>query len=101
MDMKKYLNTIKISAAFLLLFPFLGFPELWENIYVIIFGFIVGTSAILLHHKSGLVKEQDEESSLQEYIQELKDRFKDQTKESTEDTTHTKSRISEVTVNHD
>ena len=99
--MKKYLNTIKVSAVFLLLFPFLGFPELWENIYVITFGFIAGTSVILLHHKSGLIKDQDEESSLQEYIQELKDRFKDQTGDSAQEDTSKKSRISDVIVNHE
>ena len=99
--MKKYLNTIKVSAVFLLLFPFLGFPEIWENIYVIIFGFIAGTSSILLHHKSGLIKDQDKENSLQEYIQELKDRFKDQAKESNEKKAQVKSRISDVNMHHD
>lgn len=96
--MKKYLNTIKISSFLLLLFPFLGFPELWENMYVIIFAFIIGTTSILLQHKSGLIKKEDEETSLQEYVQELKDRFKEQITEPEE---KKNSRISDVTINHD
>lgn len=92
--MKKYLNVIKISTVFLLLFPFLGFPELWENLYVIFFGFIIGSATLLIHHKSGLIQERDEESSLQEYVQELKDRFKEQTRDS--GSNNKKSKISGI-----
>lgn len=94
--MKKYLNVIKISAIFLLLFPFLGLPELWEYLYVIIFSFIIGSSAILLHHKSGLIADQEEESSLQEYLQELKNRFKEQTE--TPESADKKTKISDIDV---
>lgn len=96
--MKKYLNTIKISALLLLLFPFLGFPELWENLYVIILAFIVGTAVILLQHKSGLIKQEDEETSLQEYVQELKDKFKEQVPSPDNKKAQ---RISDVSISHE
>lgn len=73
--MKKYFNTIKICSVLLLLFPFLGLPRLWENMYVIILSFIIGVVIMLLQNKSDLISEDNEESSLQEYVQELKDRF--------------------------
>lgn len=73
--MKKYFNAILISAILLLLFPFLGFPELWENIYVSVLAFVVGYSSMLLRHKTTLAHDLEEESSLEEYIKELKDRF--------------------------
>lgn len=95
--MKKYLNTIKVSALLLLIFPFLGFPELWENMYVIVLAFIIGSAGLLLQHKSGLIKEVNKEASLQEYVQELKDRFKEQVPESENKNT----RISDVNINHD
>lgn len=96
--MKKYINIILISSLFLLVFPFLGFPELWENLYVILIGFIIGSSVLFLRHKSGLIKEVDEETSLQEYVKELQDRFKEQVKD---DEPKKQSRISDVSVNHD
>jgi hypothetical protein len=96
--MKKYLNTIKISSFLLLIFPFLGFSELWENMYVIILGFIIGSTTILLHHKSGLVKQEDEETSLQEYVQELKDKFKEQIMDND---AQKSSRISDVNIDHE
>lgn len=95
--MKKYTNTILISTLLLLLFPFLGLPELWENLYVIIFAFLAGSATLLLRHKSGLITEVDEETSLQEYIKELQDRFKDHTPEEPKKQT----RISDVNVDHD
>lgn len=75
--MKKYITTIILAAVLLLIFPFLGLPELWENIYVLILAFVIGSSAILLRHKSGLVlpDDEDDERSLQEYVEELRDRF--------------------------
>ncbi|MCI5050908.1 MAG: hypothetical protein MRY57_01210 [Candidatus Pacebacteria bacterium] len=95
--MKKYTNTIIIAALLLILFPFLGLPELWENLYVIILAFIIGSSILLLKHKSGVLNQQDEESTLQEYIQELKDRFKEQVPEPEKKNT----RISDVSINND
>lgn len=95
--MKKYFNAIKICSVLLLLFPFLGLPELWENIYVILLSFVIGTAIILLQHKSGLIKEEDEESSLQEYVQELKDRFKEQDIKPIKKNT----RISDVSVDNE
>ena len=80
LSMKKYINTILISTLLLLIFPFLGFPELWENLYVIILGFIIAMSTLFLRHKSGLINEDEEESSLQDYVTELQDRFKQQMK---------------------
>jgi len=96
--MKKYINLILIASLLLLIFPFLGFPELWENLYVIIIGFTIGSSALFLRHKSGLIKDVDEETSLREYVKELQDRFKEQVKE---DEPKKQSRISDVSVNHD
>mgnify|MGYP000377033958 CR=1 FL=1 len=77
--MKKYLNIILTAAILLLLFPFLSFPELWENIYVSVLAFIIAYSSMLLHHKMAIHNGSDEETSLQEYIKELKDRFQEQT----------------------
>ncbi|MFT6829606.1 MAG: uncharacterized membrane protein (DUF106 family) [Candidatus Paceibacteria bacterium] len=96
--MKKYINTILIATVLLLIFPFLGFPELWENLYVIILGFIIAMSTLFLRHKSGIVTETDEESSLQDYVKELQDKFKQQMKEGEP---KTPNRISDVQINHD
>lgn len=95
--MKKYINVILLGSALLIIFPFLGFSEIVENFYVIILAFIIATSTLLLRHKSGLVVEEDEETSLQEYVKELQTRFKDQETPAEEK----KSRISDVTVSHD
>ena len=94
--MKKYINTIIIASVLLLIFPFLGFPELWENIYVIVIGFVIAMSILFLRHKSGLVEDIEEETSLQQYVKELQDRFKEQTKSE-----ETKNRISDLTIHHD
>jgi|AntAceMinimDraft_13_1070369.scaffolds.fasta_scaffold19999_3 hypothetical protein len=75
--MKTYIQIIIIGAFFLMMYPFLGLPELWENLYVILFGFAVGVSGIVLRYKSGLVKDLDDENSLQEYIEELRNKFND------------------------
>ncbi len=94
--MKKYTNTILITTLLLLLFPFLGLPELWENLYVIILAFLAGSSTLLLRHKSGLITEIDEETSLKEYVKELQDRFKDQVKDA--EPYKKTTRISDVSV---
>ena len=73
--MKNYFTIILLSAILLLIFPFLAFPELWENIYVSVLSFIIGYTALLFRHKC--IKDDDDESSLQEYVQELKERFKE------------------------
>lgn len=95
--MKKYTNTIIVSTLLLLLFPFLGLPEFWENLYVITLAFLAGTAGLLLRHKSGLIKDVDEETSLQEYVKELQDRFKEQVKD---EEPKKSSRISDVSVNN-
>lgn len=73
--MKRYMNTIFISAILLIIFPFLGLPELWENIYVSLLAFIIGYSLLLLRHRSSLGKEEGEGKTLQDHIQEIKHRF--------------------------
>lgn len=74
--MKTYLNIILAAAVLLLIFPFLAFPELWENIYVAVLAFIIGYVSMVIRHKIALLlTEVDEETSLQEYVQDLKDRF--------------------------
>lgn len=97
--MKKYINTIIVSSTLLLLFPFLGLPELWENLYVIILAFLIGSATMLLRHKSGLIKDVDEETSLQEYVKELQDQFKNQVQEN--DQTKNQKRISDVSINNE
>lgn len=94
--MKKYIRAILIGSLLLLLFPFLGLPELWEHFYVIIIGFGIATTALLMRHKSGLVESEDEETSLQNYVVELQDRFREQVR-------HEKkpSRISELDNTHE
>jgi len=97
--MKKYINILIITNTLLLLFPFLGFPELWENFYVIILAFIGVTTVIFLRYKSGLVEDIDEETSLQNYVTELQEQFKTQIKK---DTPQEKiSRISDVTIDNE
>lgn len=59
----------------LLIFPFLGFPELWENIYVSVLAFMIGYISMVLRHKSGLVKKSDPDASLQDYVKELQEKF--------------------------
>lgn len=81
--MKKYLRILLIASTLLLLFPLLGLPELWEQLYVSIIGFIMGTTTLLLRHKSGLIdaNDDDEEQSLQNYVHELQTRFRDHKKQ--------------------
>jgi len=74
--MKNYINTILICSLLLLVFPFLGFPELWENLYIILLGCVIGLSVLYLKHKSGLIKITDADASLEEYVQELQEKFK-------------------------
>lgn len=78
--MKKYVRIILIGSILLLIFPLLALPELWEQFYVIIIGFIMGTTALLLRHKSGLIESDDSEQSLQDYVTELQTRFRDHKK---------------------
>jgi hypothetical protein len=92
--MKNYINIILFTSALLIIFPFLGFSEIIENFYVIILAFVIATSTLLLRHKSGLIVEEDEDSSLQEYVKELQDRFKEQDTPVEEK----KKRISDVTI---
>ncbi|MCD5389917.1 MAG: hypothetical protein LR005_00795 [Candidatus Pacebacteria bacterium] len=89
--MKNYFNVILIASILLLIFPFLAFPELWENIYVSVLAFIVGYTSMLLRHKY-IKTDDDEETSLQDYVKELKERFKDHKNESKA------KRISEITL---
>ncbi len=95
--MKKYTRIILISSLLLLIFPFLGFPELWENLYVIVLAFIIGSATLFLRHKSGIIQDVDEETSLQDYVKELQERFKEQNK--TEESSK-QSRISDVVINN-
>ena len=76
--MKKYIRVIIFCSLLLLLFPFLGLPELWEHLYVVVLAFCIGTTTLLLRHKSGLVREDEEEKSLENYVTELKNKFKEQ-----------------------
>ena len=62
--MKIYIRTILISAFLLLIFPFLGFSELWEHIYVIILGFIIGTSTLFFYKKIN-IKSQIKEAPIE------------------------------------
>jgi len=78
--MKKYVRIILIGSLLLLIFPLLALPELWEQLYVIIIGFVMGTAALLLRHKSGLMESDDSEQSLQDYVTELQTRFRDHKK---------------------
>jgi len=74
--MKKNINLIITGVFLLFLFPFLGFPEFYENMYIILVGFLIGYAVILLRHKSGIVDENEDENSLQEYVLELRNRFR-------------------------
>lgn len=96
--MKNYFNTILIASILLLIFPFLGLPEFWENVYVVIFAFIVGYTSMLLRHKSGLVKPNDSDVSLQEYVKELQEKFAN--KETIPVQEEKKARVSDITL-HD
>ncbi len=93
--MKIYFNVILCSAIALLLFPFLGFPELWENIYVSVLAFIIGYTSMLLRHKTVLKLELDKETSLNEYVKELKDRFRNQN-EQEKGQSHKEKKISDI-----
>ncbi len=75
--MKVYFNVILLTSVALLLFPFLGFPELWENIYVVLLAFVIAYTSLLLRHKISLKMGTGtkDESSLDEYIHELKKNF--------------------------
>lgn len=79
--MKKYINIIKITALLLLLFPFLGFNQVFEHVYVIVLACVSGLSAAFLEHKSSAIKNESNDS-LHEYMQDLKQRFVDQQQES-------------------
>lgn len=94
--MKNYFNTILILSILLIIFPLLGFPELWENIYVVVIAFIIAYTSMLLRHKVLKENEDDSETSLQDYVKELKDRFQ-QHKEDQDSSTPSK-RISDITI---
>ena len=97
--MKTYINTILVSSVFLLLFPFLGFGEIIEYFYVIILGTVIGLSALFLRHKSGLVEEIDEATSLEDYVKELQERFKQHTSSSMRNSPSTNSHARSIKEN--
>ncbi len=94
--MKGYFNVILFASIALLLFPFLGFPELWENIYVSVLAFVIGYTSMLLRHKTILKLELDKETSLNDYVQELKDRFRNQDEEGRGQSQKTQKKISDI-----
>lgn len=98
--MKKYFNIIKICSLLLLIFPFLGFPIIFEYFYVIVLGAIIGMTTLALQYKSGFFKKENEETVLEEYVQELKDRFKKQSKEHSTEQEEKITRISDVSVHN-
>lgn len=97
--MNKYFNVILIASFLLLIFPFIGFPELWENVYVALIAFIIGYTSMVLRHKSGLVKKHDPDASLQDYVQELQEKFAK--RESLSMTESKKKRLSDISFDHD
>lgn len=97
--MKNYFNIILIGSILLLLFPFLGLPEIWENIYVVLFAFVIGYTSMLLRHKSGLVKSNNSDTNFQDYVKELQEKFSS-TKESLNPSQEKKSRVSDIQL-HD
>ncbi|MGB0925367.1 MAG: hypothetical protein ACPGTS_01515, partial [Minisyncoccia bacterium] len=81
----------------LLLFPFLAFPELWENIYVAVLGFIIAYVSMVVRYKASLLEnEEDEETSLQEYVKDLKKRF--DTSGATAKSEKNSKRISDISI---
>lgn len=100
--MKKYFNIIKIAAVLLLVFPFLGLPVLLENLYVIILGALVGITTVFIENKLGLMRHENPETSLQEYVQELKEKFQQHNSKIIEkNKTKTSNRISDMVMNED
>lgn len=97
--MNKYFNVILIASILLLFFPFLGFPELWENIYVVIAAFVIGYTSMLLRHKSGLVKKHDPDARLQDYVKELQEKFSK--RETLITSEQKKTRLTDITLDHD
>ncbi len=98
--MKKYFNTILIASILLLIFPFLAFPELWENIYVAVLAFIIGYSSLLLRHKLGISSKEESETSLQDYVHEIKMRFKEENENNHYEEQNSKS-ISDIPLNEE
>ncbi len=94
--MKNYFNTILILSLLLIIFPLLGFPELWENIYVVVIAFAIGYTSMLLRHKVLKESDEDSETSLQEYVKELKDRFQEHKKD--QDLSTPAKRISDISI---
>lgn len=94
--MKNYFNTILILSLLLIIFPLLGFPELWENIYVVVIAFAIAYTSMLLRHKVLKENDEDSEASLQDYVKELKDRFQ-QHKED-QDSALPSKRISDISI---
>ena len=80
MSMKKYVQTIVICSFILILFPFIGLPEFWEYLYVIIPAFIIGYSGLRLMKRINIITEGSDADSLHDYINSLKNRFKEETK---------------------
>jgi len=74
--MRKYLNVILLCAVLLLVFPFFGFPELWETIYILVIGFVVAYSILLIrHHLGDMSPSPDDESSFKQYVSDLQGRL--------------------------
>lgn len=94
--MKNYFNIILVLSILLIIFPILGFPELWENIYVVVIAFVIGYTSMLLRHKVIKQDDLDSETSLQDYVKELKERFQKHKEDQTSEV-HSK-RISDISL---
>jgi hypothetical protein len=74
--MRKYLNVILFCALLLLMFPFFGFPELWETILIFVIGFVVAYATLLIrHHLGDMSPSPDDESSFKQYVHDLQKRL--------------------------
>jgi hypothetical protein len=61
-----------------MLFPFLGLPEFWEYVFVLVPAFIIAYCGIWLLKNIDSLTEGSDADSLQDYIENLKKRFKDE-----------------------
>lgn len=100
--MNIYLNIILISAVLLVIFPFLSFPELWENIYVATLAFLIAYFSMLARHKSiSLMQGDDEEKSLEEYVKNLKKQFMENEAAILKEKDENKKSISNINLNEE
>lgn len=82
--MKQSLTISTVLACILILFPFIGLPEFWEYLFVVIPAALIAFLNLDSLKKYENIIPDKEEDSLSEYVKKLRQRFKDEKKSSSD-----------------